>query len=96
MRDIGSTYLLGCNKPNPRAANLGAGYSAPSSRPYTVLTMFDLIQRDLSDFEARLTSELYSSVEFIGAIGEDLVGAGGKRLRPSLAFLAGQLLGAER
>lgn len=58
--------------------------------------MFDLIQQDLSDFEARLTQELYSPVEFIGAIGEDLVGAGGKRLRPSLAFLTGKLLGAER
>ncbi|ADI15741.1 polyprenyl synthetase family protein [Truepera radiovictrix] len=58
--------------------------------------MFDLIQQDLSDFEARLTEELYSPVEFIGAIGEDLVHAGGKRLRPSLAFLTGRLLGAER
>jgi octaprenyl-diphosphate synthase len=58
--------------------------------------VFDLIQQDLSDFEARLTRELYSPVEFIGAIGEDLVQAGGKRLRPSLAFLTGRLLGAER
>lgn len=37
--------------------------------------------------------ELRSSVDFISAIGDDLVGAGGKRLRPALAFLAGQLLG---
>ena len=34
-------------------------------------------------------------VAFIEAIGEDLVSAGGKRLRPSLAFLAGKLLGAD-
>ena len=37
-----------------------------------------------------------SSVGFIEAIGEDLVSAGGKRLRPSLSFLAGRLLGADR
>jgi len=57
--------------------------------------VFELIQADLGAFEARLAGELRSSVEFIEAIGEDLVSAGGKRLRPSLAFLAGKLLGAE-
>ncbi|MBS3966617.1 MAG: polyprenyl synthetase family protein [Truepera sp.] len=56
--------------------------------------MFDLIQPDLNDFETRLAQELRSSVAFIEAIGEDLAGAGGKRLRPALAFLAGRLLGA--
>jgi len=58
--------------------------------------VFDLIQQDLSDFETRLAQELRSSVAFIEAIGEDLAGAGGKRLRPVLAFLAGRLLGASR
>jgi len=55
--------------------------------------VFDLIQHDLNDFEARLIQELRSSVAFIEAIGENLAGAGGKRLRPTLAFLAGRLLG---
>lgn len=58
--------------------------------------MFELIRADLDDFETQLGNELRSSVAFIGAIGEDLVEAGGKRLRPSLAFLAGRLLGASR
>ncbi|MEM7735355.1 MAG: polyprenyl synthetase family protein [Deinococcota bacterium] len=58
--------------------------------------MFDLIQNDLQTFEARLASELQSSVAFIDAIGEELVSAGGKRLRPSLALLAGQLLCAHQ
>ncbi|MDZ7702964.1 MAG: polyprenyl synthetase family protein [Trueperaceae bacterium] len=58
--------------------------------------MFEIIQDDLAAFEKRLASELQSSVAFISAIGEDLVGAGGKRLRPSLAFLAGRLLGTGR
>jgi octaprenyl-diphosphate synthase len=50
--------------------------------------VFELIRADLDDFETQLGNELRSSVAFIEAIGEDLVAAGGKRLRPSLAFLA--------
>ena len=57
--------------------------------------MFDLIQPELREFEARLQDELRSDVAFITAIGEDLASAGGKRLRPSLSFLAGKLLGAD-
>lgn len=56
--------------------------------------MFELLTADLQAFERALAAELKSSVEFIEAIGEDLATAGGKRLRPSLAFLAGHLLGA--
>ena len=58
--------------------------------------MLQLLQTDLADFETRLADELRSPVDFIGAIGGDLAGAGGKRLRPGLAFLAGRLLGAGR
>jgi octaprenyl-diphosphate synthase len=57
--------------------------------------VFDLISPQLGQFERRLAAELRSSVAFIEAIGEDLVGAGGKRLRPSLAFLAQHLLEAD-
>lgn len=57
--------------------------------------MLELIQGDLETFETQLERELRSSVDFIGAITEDLVGAGGKRLRPALAFLAGRLLGSD-
>jgi octaprenyl-diphosphate synthase len=49
----------------------------------------------LSRFETRLQAELRSDVAFIEAIGEDLAGAGGKRLRPTLAFLASDLVGAD-
>lgn len=56
--------------------------------------MFDLIQGDLREFEERLGLELRSDVAFIEAIAGDLAAAGGKRLRPSLAFLAGRLLDA--
>jgi octaprenyl-diphosphate synthase len=56
--------------------------------------VFELLTSDLQLFEQALANELRSSVEFIEAIGEDLATAGGKRLRPSLAFLAGHLLSA--
>lgn len=49
----------------------------------------------LARFETRLQDELRSEVAFIEAIGSDLAGAGGKRLRPALAFLAGDLVGAD-
>ena len=58
--------------------------------------MVPLIADQLAEFERRIEAELRSDVAFIQAIGSDLVGAGGKRLRPSLAFLAGALLEAER
>ena len=57
---------------------------------------FPLISEELEHFEKELALELKSSVEFIEAIGDDLVTAGGKRLRPSLAFLAAKLLEANR
>lgn len=56
--------------------------------------MFELVQHEISQFETRLAAELRSSVEFIEVIGGNLASAGGKRLRPSLAFLAGRLLNA--
>ena len=56
--------------------------------------MFDTPRKELNAFEDYLAEKLHSSVAFIEAIAEDLVSAGGKRLRPSLAFLAGRILGA--
>lgn len=44
-------------------------------------------------FEARLREMLRSRVEFIDLIGDDLVGAGGKRTRPLLTLLSAQALG---
>lgn len=58
--------------------------------------MFEIVKDDLQDFETALRLQLDSSVAFIDAISEDLVSAGGKRIRPSLAFIAGQMLGAKQ
>lgn len=57
--------------------------------------MLPIVADRIADFESRLRSELRSDVAFIEAIGDDLVRAGGKRLRPTLAFLAGDLVGAD-
>ena len=57
--------------------------------------MLPIVADRIADFENRLRSELRSDVAFIEAIGDDLVRAGGKRLRPTLAFLAGDLVGAD-
>ncbi len=57
--------------------------------------MFEIIQDSLTAFERQLAIHLKSSVEFIEAIGDDLVTAGGKRLRPSLSFLAANMLGTD-
>ncbi|GGR54430.1 octaprenyl-diphosphate synthase [Deinococcus seoulensis] len=46
-------------------------------------------------FDARLREVLRSDVEFIELIGDDLVAAGGKRVRPLLVLLAAQALGAQ-
>lgn len=58
--------------------------------------MHPLIAEDLSEFERAIAAEVRSDVAFIEAIGSDLVAAGGKRLRPSLAFLTRALLGSGR
>ena len=47
----------------------------------------------LAEFEARLREVLRSRVEFIEVIGEDLVAAGGKRVRPAITYLASRVLG---
>jgi octaprenyl-diphosphate synthase len=57
--------------------------------------MVPLIADRLDAFERRIREALHSEIAFIQAITGDLVGAGGKRLRPSLAFLTGTLLDAD-
>jgi octaprenyl-diphosphate synthase len=56
--------------------------------------MFARVRDRLTRFEDRLAEVVRSDVAFIEAIGDDLVAAGGKRLRPMLAFLAADLVDA--
>src|SRR5690606_9220247 len=57
--------------------------------------MTALVAAELAEFEASLARELRSDVAFIQAIGDDLVTAGGKRLRPTLALLTGRITGCD-
>ena len=54
------------------------------------------LEADLLAFEAALSQELASDVELLRRIVADLVGSGGKRLRPRLSFLAARAIGLER
>lgn len=55
---------------------------------------FELIAEDLARFEAELSSTFQADPELAGEPMGSLFGAGGKRLRPALVLLAGQLGGA--
>ena len=57
--------------------------------------MFERVRERLNRFEDRLAEVVRSDVAFIEAIGDDLVAAGGKRLRPVLSFLAADLVAAD-
>jgi octaprenyl-diphosphate synthase len=57
--------------------------------------MHALVASRIALFEERLAQTLRSDVTLIEAIGTDLASAGGKRLRPSLAFLASDVVGAD-
>lgn len=52
--------------------------------------MFDAIKDDLAALEIYLKESVASPVEIINDIGNHLVAAGGKRLRPAIYFLAGR------
>ncbi len=53
-----------------------------------------LLEPDLLRLNGVLRAELSSDVELIGEIGEYLIAAGGKRLRPMLVLLTARVLGA--
>jgi octaprenyl-diphosphate synthase len=57
--------------------------------------MFERLRDRLTRFETALSEVVRSDVAFIEAIGDDLVAAGGKRLRPVLAFLTAEMVDAD-
>lgn len=75
--------------PNPMTSAPQADVGVPSP------AMSAPLADRLAAFERRIADVVRSDVAFIEAIGEDLVSAGGKRLRPTLAFLAADLVGAD-
>lgn len=56
-------------------------------------SLIGLTEAEMAVFETRLREVLRSKVEFVQLIEQDLVEAGGKRVRPRLVFLAAGALG---
>jgi len=54
-----------------------------------------LVQEDLAAADARVRAELASDVDLINQLGQYLVAAGGKRLRPLVVLLAARACGAK-
>ena len=61
----------------------------------TTTTFFELVRDRLSDVEARMRSGAGQHHPNADAAIEHLLSSGGKRIRPTLALLAGEMLGAE-
>jgi octaprenyl-diphosphate synthase len=55
--------------------------------------IYQLVASDLVKVEEELQSYAYSSIRPIADIGEHLLNAGGKRIRPALLLLTGKMLG---
>ncbi|HEX5432414.1 MAG TPA: polyprenyl synthetase family protein [Bryobacteraceae bacterium] len=59
----------------------------------TALEIFDLVRADLEQVEREIGIESVASVDAVTYIGQYLQSGGGKRLRPVLVLLCGQLFG---
>ena len=73
-----------------------AALTTPPAQPALALQIREvhaLVQHDLERVNARLRLELNSDVPLIGQIGDYLIAAGGKRLRPILTILSARVLG---
>ena len=57
----------------------------------TAVTFFDLVRDDLNLVEAQLRTTIPAEPEAVSVAVARLINAGGKRLRPVLALLAGRL-----
>jgi len=55
--------------------------------------VYSQVRAPLAELERRLELELVSEVEFIQLIARDMIAAGGKRLRPAVAFLSSRAVG---
>ena len=66
-----------------------------SPRPQTLADVLALTRNDLARVDQRIRSELRSDVLLINQIGEHIIAAGGKRLRPQLVLLCAQATGSD-
>ena len=68
---------------------------ADAPRPQTIADVLALTRADLDRVDRQIRRELHSDVVLIGQIGEHIIAAGGKRLRPQLVLLCAQAIGEQ-
>ena len=76
------------------AEQLGSAQRAKQPLATQIAAVQTLLAPDLLRLNEVLRAELSSDVDLIGEIGEYLIAAGGKRLRPMLVLLCARALGA--
>ena len=76
------------------AEQLAAAQAAKKPLAAQIAGVQTLLEPDLLRLNGVLRAELASDVDLIGEIGEYLIAAGGKRLRPMLVLLTARALGA--
>ena len=60
---------------------------------YKLSNLLALVAKDMAEVDAVIRSRLNSEVVLIRTIGDYIIGAGGKRMRPALVLLVAQALG---
>ena len=70
--------------------------AAPNASPVSLDAFRQAISPDLAAVDGVIRARLKSDVVLINQISEYIIGAGGKRLRPALVALTGNLLGANK
>jgi len=69
--------------------------SSPAPLHRRVSDLWSLVEGDMHQVETRLCEQMDSPIGRIPEVGTHLLGAGGKRLRPLLAVLAGRAAGTD-
>ena len=75
------------------APSLSATHTAPAPQPPSLAGLLAPVAGDMQAVDACIRERLRSDVALIGAIGDYIIGAGGKRLRPALLLLVARALG---
>ena len=80
-------------RPAPEEHVLELAVAPPPAPPASVERLFALASADMAGVDALIRARLDSDIPLIPALGEHLVEAGGKRLRPLLTIAAARLCG---
>src|SRR5262245_17083536 len=67
--------------------------SSPAAAPAAYAAAMERLSEDLALVEAAMREQLFSESEVLAALGDHVLGSGGKRMRPALLLLAAELCG---